>query len=166
MISSYFKGLVVCLISCPVWATKIPITDFCEHLHGQWQGYSTLSERKAQLSKVSALCSPDKQQIVLFVSLSKNKKQNETWWFRQTKDKIFLSFYDGQRETSSRQFTLYKLAEGYSFLADGEVYERPALIKFVFNKTESGWQWLQQVQFLDDDITDYQVIRTIEMEPG
>jgi len=101
------------------------------------------------------------------LSVSRNAKHpfSETWWFRDRGESTYLIYFDGVDEDKSQSFSLYQQNGSYSLLGEGELNKRSALIQLRFEPQESGWLWLQNVQYLDDDTDRYLFYRGIEMMP-
>lgn len=146
-----------------IWADKANFTEFCDALSGQWQGSSAKLKQKPKHTNVDAICSADKQQLILSVSANVKGIQSETWWFRPRGDNIFLIYFDGVDEDKTQEFSLYNHKGSYSLLGEGELNSRPALIQLRFDVKTEGWLWLQNVQYLDDDTDRYLFYRGIEM---
>ena len=74
-------------------------------------------------------------------------------------------------EDKQQVFSLCRQNGDYSLLGEGVVNARPALIQLLFDaqtraqNQAGGWQWTQNIQYLDDDIDRYQLFRGIEMTP-
>ncbi|MGI2261105.1 hypothetical protein [Shewanella sp. GXUN23E] len=160
MTSNYSNALLLsCLLAWPVTAAKSPLFPLCEALSGTWQGTSAEPGQSPKSTSMQAVCSADGLQ--LFIALNIRGHASESWWFTQQQNDVRLLLGKGELEPVVRRFSLYQQEDGFSLLGEGEVTERPALIRLIFEPVPEGWQWLQQVQFLDDDFTDYQVIRGI-----
>ena len=58
---------------------------------------------------------------------------------------------------------------GFAFLGEGEIKQRPALIRLSFEaqseSKQAQWLWQQSAHFLDDDSDNYQVVRGISLMP-
>lgn len=163
-LSWLFVGAIASLVP-QVMAQKVGFTQFCDALAGDWQGSSARSGQDPKQVTIASLCSADKRQLILSVSQGANHIFSETWWFRARGDEVLLTYYDGIDEDKQQSFTLYKNDESFSLLGQGELQKRPALIQLKFNKQYSGWLWLQNAQFLDDDVERYLFFRGIEMLP-
>ncbi|MCF1427895.1 MAG: hypothetical protein LPD71_01010 [Shewanella sp.] len=162
MTSNYFNVLLFSwLLAGPVMAAKSPLSSLCDALSGSWQGTSAESGQSPKPSSIQAVCSADGLQ--LYIALDIQGHDSETWWFTQQQHDVRLLLGKGDREPVVRNFSLYQQEDSFSLLGQGEVAERPALIRLIFESVPGGWQWLQQVQFLDNDFTDYQVVRGIEL---
>nr|WP_041421485.1 hypothetical protein [Shewanella sediminis] len=167
MISSCFKYSLLFLIFTPSLslADKASFSDFCLSMAGQWQGTSAKLKQKPLQTYVSAICSADRRQLIFSVSRSAKHPFSETWWFRERGESTFLIYYDGVDKDKSQSFSLYQQNESFSLLGEGKLNKRPALIQLRFEPKESGWLWLQNVQYLDDDTDRYLFYRGIEMMP-
>ena len=167
MISSCFKYGFILLIATPSlsWADKARFSDFCLSMAGQWQGTSAKLKQKPIQTYVSAICSADRRQLMLSVSRNAKHPFSETWWFRDRGESTYLIYFDGVDEDKSQSFSLYQQNGSYSLLGEGELNKRSALIQLRFEPQESGWLWLQNVQYLDDDTDRYLFYRGIEMMP-
>lgn len=167
MISSCFKCSFILLIVIPSLsqADKARFSDFCLSMAGQWQGTSAKLKQKPIQTHVSAICSADRRQLILSVSRSAKHPFSETWWFRERGESTFLIYFDGVEEDKSQSFSLYQQNGSFSLLGEGELNKRPALIQLRFEPKGSGWLWLQNIQYLDDDTDRYLFYRGIEMMP-
>ncbi len=167
MISSCFKYsfILLSLIPSLSWADKARFSDFCLSMAGQWQGASAKLKQKPVQTYVSSICSADRRQLIISVSRSAKYPFSETWWFRERGESTFLIYFNGVDEDKSQSFSLYHKNESFSLLGEGELNKRPALIQLRFEPKETGWLWLQNVQYLDDDTDRYLFYRGIEMMP-
>jgi len=167
IISSCFKYSLLPLILTPSLslADKARFSDFCLSMAGQWQGASAKLKHKPVQTFVSSIYSADRRQLIISVSHSAKHPFSETWWFRDRGESTFLIYFDGVDEDKTQSFSLYHQNESFSLLGEGELNKRPALIQLRFEPKETGWLWLQNVQFLDDDTDRYLFHRGIEMMP-
>ncbi|WP_185826861.1 hypothetical protein [Shewanella canadensis] len=167
MISSCFKYSLLLFVVTPSLslADKARFSDFCLSMAGQWQGTSAKLKQKPIQTYVSAICSADRRQLMLSVSRRAKHPFSETWWFRERGESTFLIYFDGVDEDKSQSFSLYQQHGSFSLLGEGELNKRPALIQLRFEPKETGWLWLQNVQYLDDDTDRYLFYRGIEMMP-
>lgn len=165
MISNSSKALLLlAVVAMPATAEKIPLFSMCKALSGHWQGYSADAGQAPGQVQMQGVCSEDNRQLFLSVTVAGDK--SESWWFSDVGSHIRLIMDNGVGEPVVREFSLYRQGKGFSLLGQGQVTERPAMVRLVFDAQDSGWRWLQQVQFLDDDYADYQVLRGIELQPG
>ncbi|WP_185817648.1 hypothetical protein [Shewanella atlantica] len=167
MISSCFKCSLLLLSLFPPLsqADKARFSDFCLSMAGQWQGTSAKLKQPPVQTEVSAICSADRRQLILSVSRSAKHPFSETWWFRERGESTYLIYFDGVEEDKSQSFSLYQQNGSFSLLGEGELNKRPALIQLRFEPKGSGWLWLQNIQYLDDDTDRYLFYRGIEMMP-
>lgn len=165
-ISNSFKTLLVSIcLSQPLAAAETPFADWCEAMSGHWQGTGARPGEPPKPLTIDALCSADRQQLFISVSRGVRYASSETWWFRRQGDKAMLTYYDGVTEDKGQEFSLYRRGDSYSLLGEGIITERPALIQLLFEPRDDGWQWLQQSQFLDDDLAQYRLYRGISLSP-
>lgn len=164
---NFSKALVLSwLVAMPAAAEKISLASFCEAMAGQWRGYSAISDqKKPKKARVDGMCSADRRQLYMTVIPGGSSAASETWWFRQHGKDVLLTYHNGNDDPSTRIFTLYRKPQGFSLLGEGKVHNRPALIQLRFDKRRKGWQWLQQVQFLDSDTDGFVFVRGIDMQP-
>jgi hypothetical protein len=148
-----------------VQADRVAMAPFCQALSGQWQGNAARAGEAPKQVTVSGLCSSDSHQLFLSVSRSAKYPLSESWWFREQGDGVLLTYYDGVDADKQQYFSLYRQGEDFSLLGQGEVNKRPALIQLLFDAKKTGWQWRQNVQFLDDDSQDYLFFRGIDLLP-
>ena len=172
MISSYFnalRGIILLgfvLFAPQVTAAKANFATFCVAVAGDWRGSAARAGESPQQVSVSALCTADKRQLLLSVSQSAKHWFSETWWFRARGDEVHLTYFDGVDEDKQQTFSLYQIGDGYSLLGQGQLNKRPALIQLLFESKAAGWQWRQNVQYLDDDVEHYLLFRGIDMQPS
>ncbi|MDT3337532.1 hypothetical protein Q4Q49_19880 [Shewanella sp. SP1S1-7] len=163
--------------SSSVMAAKVSFKEFCPQLVGQWAGDAAKAGEIPKKVAVTGFCSHDQRQLILSVSIGTRAPFSETWWFREQGDQVLLTYYDGVAEDKQQVFSLYRQNGDYSLLGEGVVNARPALIQLLFDaqtqtQTQAraqnqagGWQWTQNIQYLDDDVDRYQLFRGIEMTP-
>ncbi|WP_235375328.1 hypothetical protein [Shewanella sp. cp20] len=146
-------------------AGKIGLPDFCQALAGSWQGEASRPKGLVKSVRVQGLCSDDRRQLMLSVSEHASHPLSETWWFREGDGEIKLTYFNGVDADKYLYFTLYRQETGFSLLGKGLVQQRPAMIRLNFSPQGSGWLWLQEVQYLDQDDDDYRVYRGIALNP-
>lgn len=159
--------------SFSVMAAKVSFKEFCPQLVGQWAGDAAKAGEIPRKVAVTGFCSHDQRQLILSVSIGTRAPFSETWWFREQGEQVLLTYYDGVSQEKQQLFSLYQQNGDYSLLGEGVVNARPALIQLLFDaqtQTQAqnqagGWQWTQNIQYLDDDIDRYQLFRGIEMTP-
>ncbi|MCG9754546.1 hypothetical protein L1D40_04785 [Shewanella insulae] len=154
------------LLSPSVSAQKIALADFCQALAGSWQGEASRPKGLVKAVSVQGLCSGDRRQLMLSVSEHASHPLSETWWFREGDGEIKLTYFNGVDPDKTLNFTLYRTELGFSLLGKGVVQQRPAMIRLSFTPQQSGWLWLQKVQYLDQDDDDYRVYRGIALNPA
>ncbi|WP_250885794.1 hypothetical protein [Shewanella jiangmenensis] len=165
-ISNSFKYLLLAWsLLLPAAATEMPFADWCHALAGNWQGSGARSGELPKAITTQAICSADGAQLIISVSQGVRYASSETWWFRRQGDKVMLTFFDGVTEDKGREFSLYRRGDSYSLLGEGVITDRPALIQLLFEPKDGGWQWLQQSQFLDDEVERYQLYRGMSLLP-
>lgn len=169
----------LCLFFAPsVWAEKVSFAQFCPELAGQWSGNAAKAGEAPKWVTVTGVCSGDLRQLMLTVSVGTKSPFSETWWFRDKGEQVQLTYFDGVSEDKQQLFSLYQQSGDYSLLGQGVVNGREALIQLLFQSADTQgaknnvekariqpWQWLQNVQFLDDDVDGYRFFRGIEMTP-
>ena len=170
------KGIycAVCLLGMvPAWgfAQKINIDLFCPKLAGHWQGTAANADLEPVEVTTQIMCSADKRNMYITVSRGSRFSNSETWWLQQRDDHVVLVYSNGVTDSVIQHFTLYEQSGSYSLLGKGEINQRPALVQLAFepimlNKRFSGWQWQQSAHYLDDDSSQYQVVRAIDLLPA
>ena len=172
------------------FAARINLIQFCPMLAGEWIGSAAKSGMAPRKVQTSVLCSHDKRNLILSVSKGNSNPFSETWWFRQQGTQVLLTYSNGAGEDRQQLFSLYQQGETYSLLGEGNLNQRPALIRLEFlpldtlsaeasiyssserkpqsdseSKSMPRWLWRQSAHYLDDDSQQYQLIRGIELAP-
>lgn len=163
--NSFNSALCALSLLLPLAAAEMPFDQWCTSLAGQWQGTGARPGEAPKSLSIDVICSADRHQLIISVSRGVRYASSETWWFRRQGDKAMLTYFDGVTEDKGQLFSLYRRGDSYSLLGEGVVADRPALIQLLFEPQEQGWQWLQQSQFLDDDIAQYRLYRGLSMHP-
>ncbi|GIU42524.1 hypothetical protein TUM3794_26040 [Shewanella colwelliana] len=160
--------LILCVdvFSKPLHAKKIELAPFCQALVGHWQGEASRPQGVPKAITIDAICSADHRQLIISVSEHASHNLSETWWFRQTDFQVELIYFNGVDDDKRQQFSLYQEGEGFSLLGKGMVKQRPALIQLRFDPSDTGWLWLQNVQYLDHDDDGYQLYRALAFTPA
>ncbi|GGP93585.1 hypothetical protein [Shewanella ulleungensis] len=168
--SGVLLGLLTLYVPLTALAGKVPLAELCVVLAGEWQGTAANPTLAPMAVSTSVMCSADKRNIYISVSRGSRFSNSETWWFRQQQDKVLLVYGNGVTEDITQQLTLYQQAGSFSFLGEGEINQRPALVQLQFDPIKAsieqpvaGWQWLQSAHYLDDDSEQYQVVRALSL---
>lgn len=150
-------------------AAKVSLDVFCASLIGEWQGSAANPNGVSKRVTSSIMCSADGRNMYISVSQGARFANSETWWFRQRGSDIQLVYSDGVNADIYQSLTLYQQADAFTFLGEGEIKQRPALIRLSFSATSVGaqtqWLWQQSAHFLDDDSDNYQVVRGVSLIP-
>ncbi|GGQ03860.1 hypothetical protein [Shewanella litoralis] len=151
-------------------ADKVVLAELCPQLVGEWQGSAANPALDPMAVTTSVMCSADQRNLYISVSRGSRFSNSETWWFRQQQETILLVYGNGVTEDVTQQLTLYQQADSFSFLGEGEINQRPALVQLQFDpikaniqQPQGGWQWQQSAHYLDDDSEQYQVVRAISL---
>lgn len=158
------------IVPCSAVAAKVNFEIFCPELAGNWAGSAAKWGEAPKAVTVTGVCSGDRRQLILSVSVGTHAPFSETWWFRAQGERVLLTYFDGVSADKQQLFSLYRQQGNYSLLGEGEINARPALIQLLFEvKASAGqgqaWQWTQNMQYLDTDIDRYQLFRGIELNP-
>ncbi|MCW3172085.1 hypothetical protein [Shewanella subflava] len=166
-----FLAVIVLLVTLPIsaMAAKVPLDVVCAALIGEWQGSAANPKGISKQVTSSIMCSADGRNMYISVSQGARFVNSETWWFRQRGSDIELVYSDGIKADIYQSLTLYQQVGGFAFLGEGEIKQRPALIRLSFEALSVGkqaqWLWQQSAHFLDDDSDNYQVVRGISLMP-
>ncbi|MGL4473816.1 MAG: hypothetical protein ACRCT7_05065 [Shewanella sp.] len=165
---NYFRCMLVCAClssnSLAVAKEQATFADVCGVIAGQWVGPAASTARRYLAAQVEAICSHDGKQLMLMTTLETDAATS-SWWFVQLPDRIQLMQRDNHGKFRQIDVSLYDYGDGFSFLGLTEVNGREALLKLIFEPLAVGWQWQQQLQYLDDDSETYQVFLSVDLVP-